>query len=344
MHATHFAPVLLNLDEEAVGAWISHMINMATESFTGDENEMWHPMHFNPWCQAQENATATGGEHTPIHYRVKCDGCGVFPIRGIRYKCGVCSNYDLCEKCEALNEHDPQHILLKINRPIMCRLNFGRHDFVGLREVIGEGQRRGRGRGGRCGRWYRAARFGNENENEHGCEFPMHGFGGPCQYRHPSQYRHPCWMNFACQNKEKEKEQNKSKLQHKKEKLMENLATINSKLHGNDNNDQDHKNENNNALQIKCVCGGWLVQITPAEAYPHRQVLCDICEMDCTREKKIYHCPMERSLKHPGGYDVCLKCANDDDSNLSSYGFPEQEQEQENPIVVEKEKRTNIKK
>jgi hypothetical protein len=34
-----------------------------------------------------------------VHYGVTCDGCAASPIRGLRFKCGTCSNYDLCRNC-----------------------------------------------------------------------------------------------------------------------------------------------------------------------------------------------------------------------------------------------------
>jgi hypothetical protein len=49
-----------------------------------------------------------------IHNGVQCDGCQMFPIKGARYKCTVCHDYDLCSSCEAKNVHDPTHPLLKL--------------------------------------------------------------------------------------------------------------------------------------------------------------------------------------------------------------------------------------
>jgi hypothetical protein len=45
-----------------------------------------------------------------LHFRVTCDGCNMHPIQGKRFKCDVCSNYDLCESCKARSGiHDPSH-------------------------------------------------------------------------------------------------------------------------------------------------------------------------------------------------------------------------------------------
>lgn len=46
------------------------------------------------------------------HTNVECDGCGVAPIRGNRYKCSVCKNFDYCTSCEDRLDHD--HPFLKI--------------------------------------------------------------------------------------------------------------------------------------------------------------------------------------------------------------------------------------
>lgn len=53
-----------------------------------------------------------------VHRGITCDSCQVSPIRGIRYKCANCQDYDLCELCEASGKHDATHVFVKIRIPI----------------------------------------------------------------------------------------------------------------------------------------------------------------------------------------------------------------------------------
>lgn len=52
-----------------------------------------------------------------VHRRVTCDGCNVTPIKGIRYRCSNCPDYDLCELCEASQMHPKTHLFYKIRIP-----------------------------------------------------------------------------------------------------------------------------------------------------------------------------------------------------------------------------------
>ena len=53
----------------------------------------------------------------PVH-KATCDSpyCDGEPIRGIRYKCLQCEDYDLCENCLLSGVHD-QHLFLRIPTP-----------------------------------------------------------------------------------------------------------------------------------------------------------------------------------------------------------------------------------
>lgn len=52
-----------------------------------------------------------------VHRGVTCNGCGMIPIRGIRYRCANCVDYDLCEQCEAIQIHSKTHLFYKVRIP-----------------------------------------------------------------------------------------------------------------------------------------------------------------------------------------------------------------------------------
>ncbi len=70
--------------------------------------------------------------HTEVHYRVACDMCSMHPIVGVRYKCTVCVDYDLCEKCEESNWKNHNHPMIKY-RVSQFKINPMSHFFKNLR-------------------------------------------------------------------------------------------------------------------------------------------------------------------------------------------------------------------
>ncbi|CAG0925566.1 unnamed protein product, partial [Notodromas monacha] len=63
-------------------------------------------------CSAEtvvENREECIGEE---HMNVICDGCNQ-RVRGFRYKCLVCPDYDLCQKCEASGKIHAAHQMLR---------------------------------------------------------------------------------------------------------------------------------------------------------------------------------------------------------------------------------------
>jgi len=55
-----------------------------------------------------------------VHRGTRCDSCGEFPIKGIRWHCINCADYDLCSPCESVSPsvHPRTHVLAKIKIPI----------------------------------------------------------------------------------------------------------------------------------------------------------------------------------------------------------------------------------
>jgi len=56
-------------------------------------------------------------EQLVVHQGVHCNCCA-FPVVGVRYKCVICVDYDLCSRCEALNVHPLDHPMMKIEVPL----------------------------------------------------------------------------------------------------------------------------------------------------------------------------------------------------------------------------------
>jgi hypothetical protein len=80
----------------------------------------------------------------PYHGRVSCDGCGVHPIVGTRYKCSVCPDFDFCETCEATRDHS--HPFLKIKKPEQVTYEqggTGALPWAGFRSFFGRGHHGG---------------------------------------------------------------------------------------------------------------------------------------------------------------------------------------------------------
>ena len=70
-------------------------------------------------AQIKEETKASDAPKMAIHEGVECDGCGVAPIVGVRYKNAVLKDFDYCEKCEASrpDEKTRDHAFIKINEP-----------------------------------------------------------------------------------------------------------------------------------------------------------------------------------------------------------------------------------
>ncbi|KAF1938658.1 EF-hand [Clathrospora elynae] len=52
-----------------------------------------------------------------VHRGITCNGCDEKPIRGTRWHCANCVDFDLCANCEATNSHDKTHVFYKIRVP-----------------------------------------------------------------------------------------------------------------------------------------------------------------------------------------------------------------------------------
>lgn len=52
------------------------------------------------------------------HRGINCEECGEKPIRGVRWHCLNCPDFDLCSTCEASTAHQKTHVFVKIRIPL----------------------------------------------------------------------------------------------------------------------------------------------------------------------------------------------------------------------------------
>ncbi|XP_039553148.1 next to BRCA1 gene 1 protein isoform X3 [Passer montanus] len=72
-------------------------------------------------CPAAPAASESpAGSSSQCDWLISCCSCQA-RIVGVRYQCSLCPAYSICEECEAgTYAHDPNHVLLKLRRPIPC--------------------------------------------------------------------------------------------------------------------------------------------------------------------------------------------------------------------------------
>lgn len=62
-------------------------------------------------------------ENAEVHKGYTCDNCETSPIKGIRYKCSQCPDFDLCQACESKGAHS-HHTFLKIRKVAQAPVHF----------------------------------------------------------------------------------------------------------------------------------------------------------------------------------------------------------------------------
>ena len=109
-----------------------------------------------------------------VHNGYNCKGCEMNPIKGIRYQCNKCANFNLCQTCEDKIEHE--HPLLKIKK--VMEESDGKEDFRFFKKLFKQyfksphkrGESSSQEKGGRKGHcyykkiWGLALIFGGEPE------------------------------------------------------------------------------------------------------------------------------------------------------------------------------------
>jgi len=109
-----------------------------------------------PNTSAPQNPLPPSSPEPEVHHGITCDSCTVFPIRGERWRCGICVDYDLCSACHSVGVHPESHPLKRVFVSAPQR----QEGFsFGHRGGWGRGGFGGWGRGG-FGGWRGRGRFG----------------------------------------------------------------------------------------------------------------------------------------------------------------------------------------
>ena len=231
---SHHLPILMNFSCEAIAGWIPHLANVLGHGFNtfggfgGSDMDM--PSAISTFFPLMCSFMAQHGDYSGldrdsngevIHRGVQCDACNTRPIKGARYKCLKCSNFDLCGQCESFGKHDPNHPMIKFNQSARTS---GPAPFDGLHEILkhfgppydhfghGHGPHswfgHRRGKWNKCNRWNRwnqqqqqqqqngndNGQSANNNNNNNGFQSHPHG---PPPHAHPGMGppHHPGWWN-----------------------------------------------------------------------------------------------------------------------------------------------------
>ena len=73
----------------------------------------------NSKIQLNSKINKKGPKNSYLHENYICNNCQMSPIKGIRYHCLECNDFDLCEKCEEMINHN--HPLYKIKKENACK-------------------------------------------------------------------------------------------------------------------------------------------------------------------------------------------------------------------------------
>ncbi|KAJ1327750.1 Zinc finger ZZ type protein [Microdochium nivale] len=117
---------LMATADETLDAGDAQILREANELGDDQNNEEWYTDGVRePRQRSGENIVTllfrvsedNARRNAYVHRGCQCNGCGMVPIRGIRYRCANCADFDLCEACESQSLHNKTHVFYKVKIP-----------------------------------------------------------------------------------------------------------------------------------------------------------------------------------------------------------------------------------
>lgn len=113
-HASHISTQFTNALDGAESVALTDVSWGSDDDTEGDEQDHdGQTLQRTLYHIAEERARQEG----VVHRGITCNGCDEKPIRGIRWHCANCPDFDLCSNCESTNSHIKTHIFYKIRVP-----------------------------------------------------------------------------------------------------------------------------------------------------------------------------------------------------------------------------------
>ena len=119
-----------NEEKEQDDIYTSNINDIVRKKLKELENKLVDELYQNSMMEIERSKIIEKARHKPakkfeniLHKNVFCNECGE-EIKGIRYKCLQCKDFNLCEICENNYNHDIKHIMISIITPIINESQF----------------------------------------------------------------------------------------------------------------------------------------------------------------------------------------------------------------------------
>jgi len=112
--------------QEVTPVKVESKIESLTEPLAIQVPDSSQSQFIDPKADTQTETQLTGESKISecVHEGIACDGCEQQPIRGLRFICTSCKDYNLCSSCESKNGHPLDHVLLKVKVPLPSGSDF----------------------------------------------------------------------------------------------------------------------------------------------------------------------------------------------------------------------------